>query len=219
MTRKGEPGAVKLESLKGWDTLVSSERAALVREHAALTAGVERLGKAWIEVGQHLKAIRDVLEPHRMFDAYLKLTPFGLSRATAYRRIKIAEKAKRVLQPNLFNFALLNGLDRVNVDTVKVIPPPKSSDPKVMREYLKSVSGKEMTAASDPEVMKKECINVIRSRYDRLPSDWTGRKRSDWIRSVCGMAMALIGVSGEQRIAPEAIPIDWIRGRMAKKAS
>jgi len=198
------------EKLKGWDSLAQSEKAAIKKEHTALTDGMERLGKAWIEVGERLKALRDVLEPHGMFDSYLKLSPFGLSRSTAYRRIRVAEKARRYLKPDLFRFALLSGLDKVNVETIKIVPPPKSSDPKVMREYLRTVSG-HPKVAFDAEVMKKECVNFIRTRWEKLPAEWAGRKKSDWMRSLCGMAMNVAGVSGEQKIEVEAIPIDWGR--------
>lgn len=208
--------SMDFEKLKGWASLPSVEKQAVKKEHMALSTGMERLGKAWIEVGEHLRALRDVLEPHHMFDAYLKLSPFGLSRATAYRRIRVAEKARRYLKPDLFRFALLSGLDKVNVEAVKVIPPPKSGSPKEMREYLKVVSSNPK-AAFDPEVMKKECVNFVRTRYEKLPADWNSRKKADWMRSVCGMEMALMGASGEQKIEVEAIPSEW--GKRLKNAS
>lgn len=229
--------SLDFSQLKGWAALATSERNAVTREHAALTGSIERLGKSWIEVGTHLKTIRDVLEPHGMFGRYLKLSPFGLSRATAYRRIKVAEKARRYLNPNLFRFALLSGLDNISVESIKAVPPPASQEPAAMRQYLKSVSGKERngrknagthTSAAlgysagsianrneesipfDPEIMKKECINFARSRYEKLPLAWPSRQRGEWARSLCGMILTMAGMGSERRVPPEAIPIDWM---------
>lgn len=206
------------EKLKGWESLSTIEKTTVKKEHNALSTTVERLGKDWIEVGARLKALRDVMEPHRMFDAYLKMAPFGFKRATAYRRIRNAEKARRSLTPDLFRYALMSGLDNVNIDAVKVIPPPKSNNPKEMHAYLKQVSGKE-TVAHNPEVMQKECANFVRSRWEKLPAEWSHKKKSDWMRTHCGICMGFIGVSGEQKVIAEAIPIDWVRGSQTRKAS
>lgn len=220
MTGKDETiSEVDWESLKGWEKLSGPEKVSVKREHTALGGTLERLGKDWIAVGTHLKELRSILARHGIFDRYVKLRPYGLSRATVNRRIRLAEKARRALRPDLLQFALLNGLDRIDVEAVKVIPPPKTSNPKEMTKYLKAVSERTASIVNDPEIMKRECINFIRLRWERLPEDWTGAKKSSWMKSVCGMAMTLIGVSSEQSIAPVAIPIDAFRksGRPATR--
>lgn len=218
MTRTNKTGPiaeVSLETLKGWEKLTTAERNSAKQGHVKLVADTERLGKDWIAVGEDLIHQSDIFEPHRMFDAYLKLLPFGLSRASAYRRMRVARKARKSLRPDLFQFALLNGLDRIDVEAVKVIPPPKAgSKPAEIKHYLKAVSERKPDSIEDdPEVMKKEVVNFFRLKFEKLPKGMTGKQRFAWATDCCGMEMTVAGASSEQRVEPVAIPIDFFRQR------
>lgn len=214
-SKTGPTQEASLDLLKGWEKLTAAEKNSARQGHAKLVSDTERLGKDWIAVGEDLLHQRDIFEPHRMFDAYLKLLPFGLSRASAYRRIRVAEKAKRALRPDLFQFALLNGLDRVDVEAIKVIPPPKpESKPAEIKHYLKSVSRRNLVSPEEePEVAKKEVVNFFRLKFEKLPKGMTPKQRFAWATDCCGMEMTVAGASSEQKVEPVAIPIDFFRQR------
>src|SRR5690348_9617372 len=118
-----------LEKIHGWSKLPERERLTVFKETDELAQSIEMFGKMRLKIGGHLCKIRDILEPRRIFKAYLKSTPWGFSVATAYRYIQIYEQAKTILPAPVMKVALLRGMDTLNVELVKVHRPPNTEDP------------------------------------------------------------------------------------------
>ena len=211
-----------LEAISGWERLPAREKAIIRRETDELTDSLATFGKARMAIGQHLCRVRDILEPQRIFVAYLRTIPYGFSVKTAYRYIQIWEQAKTILPMPVLRVALLRGMDTLNMELVKTNPPPRTQDAKKISAYLDDLRKKqreEKQEEEDPDVKKRECVYYFRSRYSRLPIGWTSRQKAEWLRDVFGMTLSTLGISLSQPVAPVALPDGFVRdrGRPPKK--
>lgn len=207
---------IDLESLKGWESLISQDQQIIQKETKLLIESVYEAGKYRLKIGEHLVKIRDILEPKRMFTKYLKTLRFSI--ATAYRFIDNYTGAKTILPSPVMQVALMRGTDSINARLVKAFPPPKSNDVTVISTYLDKLAKKER-GQKEPdqstlaETMKKECFNFIRTRWERLPADMTKREKTAWMNDLRGMTMTLQGVSNTLTIEASAIPSHYVRPR------
>lgn len=208
---------IELETLKGWDSLISQDQQTIRKETQLLVESVFETGKARLNVGEHLTKVRDILDPKRMFTKYLKTLRF--SRATAYRFMDTYLGAKTILPSPIMQVALMRGTDSINARLVKAFPPPKSNDVAVIDAYLDKIAKKERGQREEPdesklaETMKRECFNFIRTRWERLPASMTKREKTAWMNDLRGMTMTLQGVSNTLTIEASAIPSDYVRPR------
>lgn len=204
---------LKFDRLSGWKSLTTHDQQAIKTETKALADSIFEAGKSRLKIGEHLTKVRDILEPKRMFTSYLKSLQF--SRATAYRFIETYEAAKTILPSPVLQVALMRGTDAINARVVKALPPPKSADLQTINAYLDKISrveqGKDEEDSNDPELLKRECFNFVRTRVARL--DMTGRAKVAWMRSLAGMMVGLLGVSNSLEISPSAAPDGYVRPR------
>lgn len=218
---------IQLETLSGWDSLISQDQQTIQKETKLLVESIYEAGKSRLKIGEHLTKVRDILEPKRMFMKYLKTLRF--SRSTAYRFMDTFIGAKTILPSPIMQVALMRGTDSINARLVKAFPPPKSNDVKVISTYLDNIAKKERNRRDKPdesklaEIMKKECFNFIRTRWERLPDSMTKRDKTAWMNDLRGMTMTLQGVSNTLTIEATAIPSNYVvprgRPRLKDKAS
>lgn len=208
---------IQLDTLKGWETLISQDQQTIQKETRLLAESILDAGKSRLKIGEHLAKIRDILEPKRMFTKFLQASPFR-SRATAYRYIDTYMGARTILPSPVMQVALMRGTDTINARLVKAFPPPKSNDITVINTYLDKIAKKER-GKKEPderllaETMKKECFNFIRTRWERLPETMTKREKTVWMNDLRGMTMTLQGVSNTLTIEASAIPSHYVRPR------
>lgn len=203
-----------LNALTGWDDLEASEQTKIKQETIALDKALLTAGNARLAIGEHLFNVQQILEPKRIFTAYV-LSQTAFSRATAYRYIDIYTAAKTILPAPVLRVAMLRGSDRLNVKLMEATPPPRTNNVVKINEYLDSMekSGPRLVETASPDASKKDCYNYVHLRFQRLPN--SHKTRSAWIHSLAGMLLAELGVSGTQTIEPVAIPDGYkaVRGR------
>ena len=68
------------------------------------------------------------------------------------------------------------------------------------------------------DVLLKECINFVRSRFQRLPH--SQKAKAAFIESLMGMMLATFGISSKASYGPVAVPDHFraVRGRPRKAA-
>lgn len=200
-----------LATIDGWEKLEPNEQTLVRDEALALDTALELEGKAKLSVGEHLYNIREVLEPKRMFTKFLTSLHRGFSRATAYRYIDMYTAAKTLLPEPIIKAAMLRGANRINVKAIEASPPPDTTNVVKINEYLDSIEHpfRAHTPESNPEVLKKECVNFVTSRFERLPR--AGRTRPAWMVSFLGMCLAGAGYTTPITVEPVAIP-EYYRG-------
>lgn len=142
-----------------------------------------------LAMGEHLKALRDVLEPLGKWKAYLSLLP-NLSQASAYRYIWRWENATRVLPPATLKVAAAEGFklisfqkgkefapgyDKAFQRVVKRIGKPPAEDEAKARVFLDTVLEetkrvrKRPKKAVDENALRERVLKVFRSALARLP--------------------------------------------------
>src|SRR6266705_1037891 len=82
----------EFNKIKGWDSLNFDEQKMVVDEGQQLAVALLQYGHSRIAIGEHLTKLRGILEPHNMFERFLK--NFHFSKRTAYRYIAGFENAK-----------------------------------------------------------------------------------------------------------------------------
>lgn len=210
-----------LNALTDWDELTTAEQTTVKQETIALDKALLTAGNARLAIGEHLFNVQQVLEPKRIFTAYI-LSQTAFSRATAYRYIDVYTAAKTILPAPVLRVAMLRGSDRLNVKLMEVTPPPKSNNVVKINEYLDAMEkpGPRLVESNNtPTQLQKECYNYVHLRFQRLPNN--SKTRSNWLHTLAGMLLAELGVSGAQSIEPVAIPDGFraVRGRPVTKGN
>lgn len=213
------PSQLNLESIMGWKKLQEREQSVVRDQTRALFETIHEAGKQRLKIGEHLVKVRDVLEPHRMFERYLKSCRF--SRATAYRMMDDYNAARTILPSPIMQVALMRPNQRLDAKMIKSSPPPKTTDPVVINEYLDNLTKKSrakqlQNIENNPEVLQKQAFNAVRNYYDKLPK---GSFRRTWMKSLTSMLLTLAGVPEDASVSPTAIPEGMVSvlGRPRKK--
>lgn len=204
------------ESFAGWAKLDADEQKVVKQESDAVIEARKLEGKSKAAIGLHLRKLRDILEPKRIFVSYLKFC-FRMSKATAYRYMELSELAEKILPAPVLEAAIIRGTP-INVKHIEHNPPPNTNNPQKIEAYLETLEQlpkREQKAANetDPELLAKEVVNFFGIRYQRL--EGTARSRHKWTREVVGMILTKAGISSEASYAPMAIPSNFVvhRGR------
>lgn len=221
----------EFNKIKGWDGLNNEEQKLVVTEGQQLAVALLQFGHSRIAIGEHLTKLRSILEPHNMFERFLK--NFHFSKRTAYRYIAGFENAKAMLPENVVKVALSRGYAIIGdtqtkplgiyTDAVAKLPPPTNPTVDQASTWLDQVEQVRKKARSEgttsivtsitsavpqnPDVLLKECYRFINVRYKKLPINH--KSRAAWVRSLVGMLLADLGVSGQQSFAPMAIPEEF----------
>jgi hypothetical protein len=79
--------ADELAEVAWWPKLTGEEQAEVVDEGQKLATDMLRYGQSRLGMGLRLSRLKDILEPHNVFQKFLKRY-FNMSKRTAYRHIK-----------------------------------------------------------------------------------------------------------------------------------
>lgn len=221
---------VSRESLskeKWWGKLEASEQRSVLLETQALTEELVKHEMSRLGMGKHLKNLRSVLEPKKIFVKYVK-SRYGdqFSIATAYRWIEIYENTEDKVPDVVLSTAIAHGYDVIStgmMEKMKTIPQPKTQDRVKIVHYLEKVKAAQKASETeersvtafpeyDLEVMKKELINFAGLRYDRLPQ--APKVRQKWATEVIGMLLSRFNMKATE-FNPIEVPEGFrvVRGR------
>lgn len=213
-----------------WEKLNLLEQSTVVSEGQALAGAMLSEGQAKMEVGQHLLAVKKVLEPHNLFQKFLRrFTKYSIP--TAYRYIRRYENATKSLPAAVVTAAMVRGIDiagatdakpfGVYTNAIKKVRVPRQSVTTAQaNKFLDRVEevrretraeGPQLVSG-DPELSKRECVRFFTLKYERLPNN--RKTRDKFAREVVALIMAKAGLDA-QTITPIAVPEDYIvhRGR------
>jgi len=223
------------DTLSWWKKLNNDEQSAVMHEGRLLAQALLDFGKSRLAVGEHLSKLQGLLEPHNLFGRFLK--NFHFSKRTAYRYIAGYNNAKARLPETVLKAAMARGVNIVGdtevkplgvyTEAVAKLPPPSQATEvqantwldqieQVRKETRAQASGGGMFTVpvpQDPQTLLKESYRFVSLRYKRLPN--SSKVRASWVRSLVGMILADLGVSGEQTFTPHKAPEDFVaqRGR------
>jgi hypothetical protein len=210
-----------------WKKLSNEEQSAVQQESSLLAKALVDFGKSKLAIGEHLTKLQAVLEPHNLFGRFLK--NFHFSKRTAYRYIAGFNNAKARLPQTVLAAAMARGVAIIGdtetkplgvyTDAVAKLPPPATATVDQANTWLNQIEQvrKEtkglfvVPVPQDPQTLLKECYRFVAIRYKRLPNN--SKSRANWVRSLVGMLLADLGVSGEQTFAPHAAPESFKIGR------
>ena len=227
-----------LNTLKWWEKLNQQEQATVMQEGQALAKAMLDHGRSRLAIGEHLTKLQAVLEPHNLFGRFLK--NFHFSVRTAYRYIKGYQNAQGRLPEPVLKVAMARGVNIIGdtefkplgiyTDAVQKLPVPAVVNDEQARVYLDQLEEVRkqlkptgamftMPEPQDPNTLLKECYRFVSLRYKRLPSN--SKTRAAWVRSLVGMLLSELGVSGQQTFAPQAVPEEFraLRGRPVATAA
>jgi hypothetical protein len=217
--------------LAWWGRLDAEEKKAVERESNELARARFHEGASKLEMGKHLIALRDLLEPHRVFVKHLK--NFRMSFKTAYRYINAYKNAEKRFPPAVLSVLMARGWEILGeseskpygkytpvIQAHKQLTPPKTSDPVEIVDWAKKVEAgyKEYRSEirtgtilpderADPEVLLGRAVRSARSCFQKLPRNH--KTRASWVNKLVGMMLNELGVSGEQSFSPIAISEDF----------
>ncbi len=211
------PLSINPETFQGWSKLEPNEQETIRTESNLLMEARHLEAKSKLAQGEHLTKLRDILEPKRMFLAFL-LEVFDMSRATAYRYIDLYSTAQVHLPAPVLEMAIQKGT-RITPKLLEENPAPVTTDRGKIIEYLTSLK----TVRAEPadksvDDILKECVNFIGTRFQQLPQNT--KTRSNFIRSLVGMLLNKFGIATESTFTPIAIPESFraSRGRPRQQA-
>jgi hypothetical protein len=128
-----------LPTIKGWDKLTDTERKTVVDETLETSKALHAVSEARLAVGEHLYTVKQILEPHKLFEKWLKAM-FHLSRATAYRYMDLYVAAKDIFPKPVLQVAMSRPDDRLTLKAIKAAPkPPKTDNIVAINKYLDKV--------------------------------------------------------------------------------
>lgn len=216
-------------SLSWWNKLSEQEQLTVKTEGEQLATELLNHGRSRLAIGEHLSKLQAILEPHNLFGKFLKTYHFN-SR-TAYRYIRGYENASKMLPESVVKVAMVRGFNifgeseekplGIFTEAAKQLPPPQNATEKQAEVWLDSVDKvrkqvrgqgvspstglqEVMAVPQDPETLLKETYRFFENRYKKLPNN--SKVRANWVRSLIGMALSTLGVSGQQSFTPIAVP-------------
>lgn len=206
--------SIALEKIDGWDTLEQREVEIVVNATQLAREARRQERQSKMQFGKQLQIVREILEPRRLWMAYLKAA-FHMSAATGYRYIKYYEVTEQKLPKQVLTVALNMGYD-IPISVLETTRPPKTDDHETIVRYLERVTLIRPRATSierSTDDIVKEWLHAVVLGWPKLPPN--PRTRANVIRNYIGMLMTQFGIGNEQTFAPVAIPDNFrvIRGR------
>lgn len=219
MSQLMNPSVMGLDKVIGWDELPAIQKTAVREETQHAMDALYQEGSSRLAVGEHLFNLRKILEPKKLWFAFLKHV-FGMSRATAYRYIARYTATKKKMPQRVLTVALQHGYD-LKPDAIMRTRIPKTDDPDKIIEYLDSVAATPRRKTThlhyDPALTLKESVNFIRLQWNKLPNNKV--TRAGFSESLVGMELTLFGFTKEATFQPVPIPESYlaVRGRPPHK--
>jgi len=214
------------ESFAGWaklnaTKLSDAEQQVVQHEVKAVLEARKSEAKSKEAIGLHLRNMKDILEPKRIFVSSIKYF-FKWSRATAYRYMDLAEVAESILPGPVFEAAIERGTP-IRKEVIAQNPPPNTTNPQKISEYLTKleempIRRPQAALETNPEILAKEVVNFAGIRMDRLKaSGKDARFMQSWTLNVVGMFLTKLGIAAELKVAPVAIPESFVVHRGAPR--
>lgn len=209
--KKQTTAEVNPETFHGLSKLEPNEQDKVKAESQKLTEALRSETQSKLAVGEALVRLRDVLEPKKIFVSYLRYA-FEMSVPTAYRYIEYYTTAHSKLPKPVIEMALQRGA-KIDIAAIEKNPPPDTKDKGKIIEYLSNLRPVRVEVAQSPDLILKECVNFVSTRWDRLPNNQ--RAKVTFMRNLIGMLMTKFGTASEQTFSPMAIPDNFrtARGR------
>lgn len=210
-------------ALSWWKKLSADEHVAVVNESKMLAQSLLHFGQAKVAIGEHLERLQGILEPHNVFQKFLK--QFRFSKRTAYRYIAGYKNAKAALPQTVVKAAMQRGINIIGdsenkplgiyTEAVKTLPPPQAPTDEQANAYLDALEKmrkETRTTATvmelpvgDPNTLLKESLRFVTTRYKRLPTN--KRTRENWANRLIGMLVSEFGLTNHT-FTPIAVPED-----------
>jgi hypothetical protein len=231
-----ETESVKVEDMAGWEKLSPSEKKVVRAETEAADQAFLAHNQTRIATGQHLARIQSVLEPKRLFLAFLEgfCRKHDISQRTGYRYIDDFKAVAERVPEQVLNDAVKNGVElagRAAKKALSTAPPVSASATrKESEEWLETVAQKRKEArvdAANQTMTPKESIlaivKVYNSQFKQLGTDRTKRR---FLEETVGALMTITGLGSATTFYPVAVPEGWNtegtgkrRGRTPKSAT
>lgn len=194
-------------TFEGLDDLQPLQIDKVRSEAQALVEALASESQSKLAIGEHLSNLRGLLK--RKFVGFLKAN-FDMSVATAYRYIDLYAAAKSKMPKPVLEMAVRQGV-RLNAQTLKKSPPPKTEDKGKIQQYLASLRPTRVEIHKSTDLLLKECVNFVSVRYQQVPN----RSKPGFQRDLIGMLMTKFGVASDQMYSPAAVPENFrvVRGR------
>jgi hypothetical protein len=228
----------KAATLRGWDKLNPQEQTSVIAEGQKLAQSLLRFGQARLQVGEHLTALQQILEPHNLFGRFLD-TFFDMSARTAYRYISGYKNAAHILPQPVLKVAMARNVNIIGdteekplgvfTSAAAVLPPPTGAvseaqanayidalEQRVTAERSQRATGTATLPAEDPEMLKREMVQFAKRRFDRLPTN--KRTRDKWARETLALLATVWGQSA-MTVSPATVPESFIVHRGRPKTS
>lgn len=212
------PKNIDLSTLEGWDKLEPSEQSTVEMKTDATRQRLKLERESRLAIGRDLSEIREILKPKGLWLAFLEVA-FGWSERTAYRYIEGFDMASTNVPQPVLQIAIERGSRSIaNKALIKKMPPPKTTDPKLIGEYLDELDKTKLPSIVDEPTLDeriKLCLHFVGNHYEKIHEK---KQKTAFMRSLLGMELAKFGIASELSIAPIAIPEDYriARGRPTK---
>lgn len=213
--KKSTEASINPEKFHDWSKLEPHDQDRVRQETLKLEEARGLESKSKLGQGEHLSKLQSILLPKKMFLSYIKEV-FGMSRATAYRYIELYAVAQSKLPSPVLDMAIQSGT-RINAQILKDNPPPKTEDRSKIQEYLSNLRPMRVEVAKSPDVLLKECVNFVSTRWGQLPSNH--KARTAFVQSLVGMLLGKFGIANTQSFSPMAVPENFKSQRGRKKAA
>jgi hypothetical protein len=220
---------VKTPEGERWSEMEPEERAAMQRISQSL-AGHER---SELETGKLLVEAKRITEKYRSFLYFLNTLPFTVR--TAYRRMKMYEKAVEIWPPEVIERAIerhspmmgvtndkpmgaYEDLKRPELESTEIPDHPFPAEEMTIEEkidnYLISAERQVRAQSSrwskkqyDPRYLLKNCFRSMEQAARGLSEE--GGERKFFLEDLIGLAMTLFDQTKEQTFAPVQIPQEF----------
>lgn len=195
------------KTFQGLSKLEPNEQDKVRQEDRLLANSMKTEAVSKLSIGEHLTNLRKILEPKHIFVAFLKQWSseyaLPMSRATAYRYMDMYDTAYSALPGPILERAIQKGT-KMGAEILAFHPPPQTEDPTEIEKYLDGLKQNRVEVVPGPDLLLRECVNFVGTRWAKLPGDHTSR--TAFMQSLVGMLMAKFGVASEQTFHPMAIP-------------
>jgi hypothetical protein len=205
-----------LDTFQGMSKLEPNEQEQVKAEAKLLTEAMKTEVVSKLAIGEHLYALRKILEPKRVFVGFLnewsKAHSLPMSKATAYRYIDLYTTAHSKMPRPVLEMAIQRGA-KLNAQTLAQNPPPQTTDKTKIAAYLDNLKNTRIEVVAGPDVLLKECVNFVATRWEKLPNN--SKARTAFMRALIGMLLAKFGVASELSFSPMAVP-DHFRAKRGR---
>lgn len=218
--KKSTETSINPEKFHGWGSLEPNEQDKLTTEMQALERATTTYEMSNLEIGEHLDRIGQILTPKRQFNKWLTwwldTRKKAKSRSWAYQALKEYQDVRNSVPKPVLDMAKQRGT-KLSVEVLAQNPPPKSTDKEAIVRYLDNVKPMRVEVAKSPDVLLKECVNFVSTRWGQLPSNH--KARTAFVQSLVGMLLGKFGIANTQSFSPMAVPDNFKSQRGRKKAA